>query len=48
MPAIDDNGFCVRESNAIVKYLANKYQVDDHWYPKARKIIGFVEFFLVF
>jgi len=34
VPVIDDNGFVLTESVAILKYLAVKYNVDDHWYPK--------------
>jgi len=34
VPAIDDNGFLLTESVAILKYLADKHQVADHWYPK--------------
>jgi glutathione S-transferase len=34
VPAIDDNGFKLTESVAILKYLSDKYQVPDHWYPK--------------
>ncbi|EEB17125.1 GSTD1-5 protein, putative [Pediculus humanus corporis] len=34
IPAIDDNGFKMIESIAIIRYLARKYNVDDHWYPK--------------
>jgi glutathione S-transferase len=34
VPAIDDNGFKLTESVAILKYFADKYQTPDHWYPK--------------
>lgn len=34
VPAIDDDGFKLTESVAILKYLSDKYQVPDHWYPK--------------
>lgn len=34
MPCLDDNGFFVRESAAIFRYLSRTRNVDDHWYPK--------------
>ena len=34
VPVIDDNGFVLTESMSILKYLAMKYEVPDHWYPK--------------
>ncbi|XP_064402794.1 glutathione S-transferase theta-1-like [Halichondria panicea] len=35
IPAIDDNGFILTESTAILRYLAVKHKVADHWYPTA-------------
>lgn len=37
MPAIVDteNGLKLVESHSILKYLAQKYQVDEAWYPRA-------------
>ncbi|XP_069103681.1 glutathione S-transferase theta-1-like [Argopecten irradians] len=32
---IDDDGFVLTESVAILKYLALKYNVPDHWYPRS-------------
>ena len=34
IPAINDNGFCLSESMAIVQYLCNKYGPDNQLYPK--------------
>ncbi|GFR73797.1 glutathione S-transferase theta-1 [Elysia marginata] len=33
IPAIDDNGFKLSESITILKYLAQKYELPEHWYP---------------
>jgi len=33
VPAIDDNGVLLHESHAIMRYIASKYKMDDHWYP---------------
>lgn len=37
IPVIDDNGFVVRESVAILRYLCHEKNVPDHWYPKDSK-----------
>ncbi|XP_039268310.1 glutathione S-transferase theta-1-like [Styela clava] len=34
VPVIDDNGFVLTESVAIMKYLADKYSADESLYPK--------------
>lgn len=34
VPVIDDNGFKITESVAILKYLSDKHKVANHWYPK--------------
>ncbi|XP_014262384.1 glutathione S-transferase theta-1-like [Cimex lectularius] len=33
VPVIDDDGFVVKESVGILRYLSKRYNVDDHWYP---------------
>ncbi|XP_019850564.1 PREDICTED: glutathione S-transferase T1-like isoform X1 [Amphimedon queenslandica] len=35
VPAINDDGFCLIESAAILKYIVTKYQLSNHWYPTA-------------
>ncbi|XP_058470018.1 glutathione S-transferase theta-2 [Solea solea] len=34
IPVMVDNGFILTESVAILKYLATKYDVPEHWYPR--------------
>ncbi|XP_061836013.2 glutathione S-transferase theta-2 isoform X2 [Nerophis lumbriciformis] len=34
VPVIDDDGFVLTESDAILKYLCTKYDVAEHWYPR--------------
>lgn len=34
VPAIDDGGFVLWESNSIIRYLANRYGGDGHLYPR--------------
>ncbi|XP_069703061.1 glutathione S-transferase theta-1-like isoform X2 [Periplaneta americana] len=37
VPIIDDNGFILRESVGILRYLCRERNVPDHWYPKDSK-----------
>uniref|UniRef100_A0A069DPX0 glutathione transferase n=1 Tax=Panstrongylus megistus TaxID=65343 RepID=A0A069DPX0_9HEMI len=37
VPIIDDNGFVLRESVGILRYLCREKNVADHWYPKDSK-----------
>lgn len=37
IPIIDDNGFILRESVGILRYLCRERNVPDHWYPKDSK-----------
>jgi len=46
VPAIDDDGFLLTESVAILKYLALKHKVPDHWYPADIKKQARVDEFL--
>lgn len=34
VPVIDDDGFVLSESVAIMRYIAAKYNLDEHWYPR--------------
>ncbi|XP_069817244.1 glutathione S-transferase theta-1-like [Dendropsophus ebraccatus] len=33
VPALRDGDFTLAESTAMLRYLANKYETPDHWYP---------------
>ncbi|KAJ9575314.1 hypothetical protein L9F63_025735, partial [Diploptera punctata] len=37
LPIIDDDGFILRESVGILRYLCREKNVADHWYPKDSK-----------
>nr|XP_020450693.1 glutathione S-transferase theta-1-like [Monopterus albus] len=34
VPVMVDSGFVLTESDAILKYLATRYNVPEHWYPR--------------
>ena len=44
VPLVVDGDFFVRDSLAAVGYLAARFEVEDHWYPK----VEFEDFFLIF
>ncbi|KAL1132132.1 hypothetical protein AAG570_010089 [Ranatra chinensis] len=46
VPVIDDNGFIIRESVAILRYLCNTQNCPDHWYPKDLKLRALVDEYL--
>lgn len=48
IPVLDDNGFLLSESNAIIQYLADKYAKDDKLYPKDPKARAIVNHRLCF
>lgn len=46
VPVIDDDGFKLSESVAILRYLAREKAVDDHWYPSDSKLQAKVDEYL--
>ncbi|KAK8736772.1 hypothetical protein OTU49_004639 [Cherax quadricarinatus] len=46
VPVIDDNGFKLTESIAILRYLHRQFNVADHWYPKDSRIQARVDEYL--
>ncbi|KAI8782856.1 glutathione S-transferase theta-2-like isoform X2 [Biomphalaria glabrata] len=34
VPVVDDDGFLLTESMAILKYVIGKYELGDHWFPQ--------------
>ena len=48
IPTVDDNGFILTDSHAIICYLADKYAKDDSLYPKDAKKRALVNQYLYF
>lgn len=48
IPLLDDNGFFLFESRAIMTYLTQKYGKDDKWYPKDIKKRSLIDNMLYF
>ena len=49
LPVIDDDGFVLRDAQAILVYLANRYDPDGHWYPHSNpKLLGEISQWLSF
>lgn len=46
VPAIDDNGLALSDSNAILVYLAGKYATDQAWLPQDSKGAAEVQWWL--
>uniref|UniRef100_T1HZZ7 GST N-terminal domain-containing protein n=1 Tax=Rhodnius prolixus TaxID=13249 RepID=T1HZZ7_RHOPR len=46
VPVIDDNGFILTESIAILRYLCRERPVPDHWYPKNSQLRARVDEYL--
>jgi len=46
VPAMEDDGFTLTESIAISKYVINKFNLPDHWFPKDLKKQAKVEEYL--
>ncbi|GAB0096795.1 glutathione S-transferase theta-1 [Sergentomyia squamirostris] len=46
VPCINDNGFKLSESVAIVRYLANKHNISGNWYPKDVKKQALIDEYL--
>lgn len=49
LPALDDDGFVLRDAQAILTYLAARYDASGHWYPvHDPKRLGEVNMWLAF
>jgi len=46
VPCIDDGGFFLVESVAVIKYIIGKYKMPEHWYPSDLKCQARVEEYL--
>lgn len=48
LPVIDDDGFVLRDSHAILVYLASRYDPSGRWYPREPQAIGRIAEWLAF
>ena len=49
IPVIDDNGFILRDAQAILVYLASSYDSSNQWYPRGNsRILGNIAMWLGF
>jgi len=46
VPAIDDDGFTLFESHAILRYLHRIHKTPDHWYPSDPKKVAKIDAYL--
>jgi glutathione S-transferase len=46
LPVLDDDGFVLRDAQAIVVYLASRYDTQGRWYPDAPKLRGQIAMWL--
>jgi len=46
VPAIDDDGFILFESHAILRYLHRTHKTPDHWYPSDPKKVAKIDAYL--
>jgi len=46
VPVINDGGYILYESAAILTYLARRFKVPEHWYPQDARLCGLVDQYL--
>jgi glutathione S-transferase len=48
LPVVDDDGFVLRDSHAILVYLASRYDASGKWYPREAQAMGKIAEWLAF
>lgn len=46
LPALDDDGFILRDAQAILVYLASRYDASKNWYPEDARARGEIQLWL--
>ncbi|MDM0044271.1 glutathione S-transferase [Variovorax dokdonensis] len=46
LPVIDDDGFMLRDAQAILVYLASRYDQENRWYPESPRLRGEIAMWL--